>query len=230
MADALPRLIDRALRRIRPQHPHGSVSYAQEGEDLVLARLLDAGKQGFYVDVGAHHPTRFSNTYFFYERGWRGINIEPAPEAFALFDRVRPRDINVGLGIAEAPGELTYYVFDETALNTFDKALKDEREARTPYRVVGTTKIQVDRLDSILRQHLPAGQIIDFMSIDVEGFDLQVLRSNDWKAYRPKFVLAEALDFNLEQAARHPLWMYMHGLRYELVAKTLNTLFYRDTQ
>jgi FkbM family methyltransferase len=215
---------------MRGPHPHSTASYAQEGEDLVLARLLDAGAQGFYVDVGAHHPTRFSNTCFYYERGWRGINIEPAPDAVAQFDKVRPRDINIGLGVAEAAGELTYYVFDEAALNTFDKKLKEERETSTSYRVVRTTKIRVDRLDKILQQHLPAGQAIDFMSIDVEGLDLQVLRSNDWKAYRPKFVLAEALDFNLEQAASHPLWLYMHSVRYELVAKTLNTLFYRDAQ
>jgi FkbM family methyltransferase len=215
---------------MRGPHPHSTASYAQEGEDLVLARLLDAGTQGFYVDVGAHHPTRFSNTCFYYERGWRGINIEPAPDAVAQFDKVRPRDINLGLGVAEAAGELTYYVFDEAALNTFDQKLKEERETSTSYRVVRTTKIRVDRLDRILQQHLPAGQAIDFMSIDVEGLDLQVLRSNDWKAHRPKFVLAEALDFNLEQAANHPLWIYMHSVQYELVAKTLNTLFYRDAE
>jgi FkbM family methyltransferase len=230
MVNVLPRLIDSALRRVRRQHPHSSASYAQEGEDLVLARLLEAGKQGFYVDVGAHHPTRFSNTCFFYELGWRGINIEPAPDAVVQFDKLRPRDINLGLGVAEAAGELTYYVFDEAALNTFDQRLKHERETRTPYRVVGTTKIRVDRLDRILQQYLPAGQTIDFMSIDVEGLDLQVLRSNDWSAYRPGFLLVEALEFKLEQAAGHPLHMYMGSVGYELVAKTLNTLFYRDAR
>jgi FkbM family methyltransferase len=227
----LASLIDLALRRtVRLLNPNSTTSYSQEGEDLVLRRFLEERRSGFYVDVGAHHPTKFSNTHFFYELGWRGINIEPAPDAVAQFDKVRPRDINIGLGVAEAAGELTYYVFDEPALNTFDKTLKEEREARTSYRVIRTTKIRVDRLDRILQQRLPAGQAIDFMSIDVEGLDLQVLRSNDWNAHRPQFVLAEALDFNLEQAAKHPLWMYMHSVRYELVAKTLNTLFYRDAQ
>jgi len=228
MASPLPRLIGRALRRVRGPHPHGAVSYAQEGEDLVLARLLDAGAQGFYVDVGAHHPTRFSNTCFFYERGWRGINIEPAPDAVAQFERLRPRDINLRFGVAEAAGTLTYHVFDEPALNTFDAALARDREARTPYRVVRTESVAVERLDALLRKHLPPGQKIDFMSIDVEGLDLQVLRSNDWSRYRPRFVLAEALDFSLDAAAAHPLHAFMRAQRYGLVAKTLNTLFYED--
>jgi hypothetical protein len=94
--------------------------------------------------------------------------------------------------------------------------------------VVGTVPVRVERLDRILEQHLPAGQSIDFLSVDVEGFDLQVLRSNDWARFRPAFVLAEALEFRLEQAAAHPLHLLMHGHGYELVAKTLNTLFYQN--
>jgi len=231
LGQGLPAFIATALHRgARLLDPDSFTSYSQEGEDLVLRRLLEGRDAGFYVDVGAHSPKRFSNTYYFYERGWRGINIEPAREAIAQFVRVRPRDINLCLGIAEAPGELTYYIFDEPALNTFDDALRRDREARTPYRVVGTTTVTVDRLDRVLQQKLPNGQLIDFMSVDVEGLDLEVLRSNDWDAYRPGFVLVEALDFRLEQAALHPLHIYIRSVAYEVVAKTLNTLFYRDAR
>ena len=206
-----------------------AASYAQEGEDIVLRRLLEGSQagRGFYVDIGAHHPSRFSNTYYFYKRGWRGINIEPAPNAIAQFNKIRPRDVNVQVGVAEAPGTLTYYMFDEPALNTFDPALVRQREANTHYRVIRTETVPVERLDAILREKLPEGQAIAFMSVDAEGLDLQVLRSNDWAAYRPQFVLTEALDFRLEQAARHPLHSFMHDIGYELVAKTLNTLFYK---
>jgi FkbM family methyltransferase len=204
-----------------------NISYSQEGEDRVLSRFLEGRKSGFYVDVGAHHPRRFSNTYYFYAQEWRGINIEPSPTAITLFGQLRPRDINVMLGVAETPGELTYYQFDDPALNTFDKALMQEREAQTPYSVIGTTRVMVQRLETILKENLPQGQMIDFMSVDVEGFDLQVLRSNDWRRYRPEFVLVEALNFKLERASRHPVHIFMSGIGYELVAKTLNTLFYR---
>ena len=226
---SVPSFVASALQRsVLFLQPDSLISYSQEGEDLVLRRLVEKCRTGFYVDIGAHHPSRFSNTRHFYEEGWRGINIEPSPAAITLFGQLRPRDINVMLGVAETPGELTYYLFNDPALNTFDQALMRDREAQTPYRVVGTTTVAVDRLEKILGGKLPEGQVIDFMSIDVEGFDLQVLRSNDWGRYRPEFVLVEALDFKLERESQHPVHIFMSGIGYELVAKTLNTLFYRE--
>ena len=120
-ADAGRRLIGRI-------DPHASWSFAQEGEDLVLERFLEGRPSGFYVDVGAFHPRRFSNTRSFYERGWRGINIEPAAEGCRLFRQERPRDTNLELAVSETPGELAYYVFDDPALNTFDRALAASRD------------------------------------------------------------------------------------------------------
>lgn len=75
-------------------------SYAQQGEDLILREMLAYAQSGFYVDVGAHHPFRFSNTYLFYKQGWRGINIDAMPGSMKLFDRFRPRDINIQCGVA----------------------------------------------------------------------------------------------------------------------------------
>jgi len=68
-------------------------SYSQEGEDMILRRLFEKQLTGFYVDVGAHHPKRFSNTYFFYKQGWHGINIDAMPGSMKLFEKIRPRDI-----------------------------------------------------------------------------------------------------------------------------------------
>jgi len=219
-----------ARRIVRAADERTTWSYAQEGEDLVLWRYLEGRTNGFYVDVGAHDPKRFSNTHLFYERGWRGINIEPSPAAMKNFMRDRPKDKNVMLAVAELPAELTYYIFDDTALNTFDLNLKLAMEAETPYRVIGTARIAADRLESILDRTLPNGRSIDFMSIDVEGFDLQVLRSNDWTRFRPEFVLVEALDFSMRGVNGHPVHEFMIGVGYELVAKTMNTLFYREVK
>src|SRR5690349_18351333 len=83
---------------------HWRRSYSQEGEDMVLRRVFEHKAHGFYVDVGAHHPMRFSNTYFFYRRGWRGINIDARPGSKREFDRARPRDINVECGVAQVAG------------------------------------------------------------------------------------------------------------------------------
>ena len=207
---------------------YSTKSYSQEGEDMILRRIFEDRKHGFYVDVGAHHPRRFSNTQFFYRRGWHGINIEPRPDALRAFRSDRRRDINLQLGVSDRSGKLTYYCLDEPALNTFDRELLRQRLANTPYKLVKTIDVSVNRLDDILRKYLPAAQKIDFLSIDVEGLDLLVLKSNDWQAYRPEFVLVEALNSSLEQALGGSVFQFMKSQGYELFSKTFNTLIFRE--
>lgn len=217
---------------IRTLDPWARLSYAQEGEDVLLDRLLSKRENGFYVDVGAHHPKRFSNTHYFYMRGWCGINIEPNPAVHDLFKKTRRRDVNLQMGISDNPGELLYYEFDDPALNTFDTRLMSERESSTPYRVIATRRIKVEPLASVLAAHLPSGQPIDFMSVDVEGLDLNVLRSNDWERFRPRCVVSEALNADLAPAvlAGNPLLVYMEAQQYRLAAKTCNSWFFLDTR
>jgi FkbM family methyltransferase len=201
-------------------------SYSQEGEDMILNRIFEDKARGFYVDVGAHHPRRFSNTYFFYKRGWRGINIEPNPDASSLFRSARARDINIQLGVSDSTGQITYYQFDEPALNTFDSDIVNSRLARSHYKLKSTCGVQVERLDQILTNYLPADTQIDFLSIDVEGFDFAVLKSNDWERYRPKCVLVESLNTSWEDVMRGEIFGFMHNQQYVLFAKTYNTLFF----
>jgi FkbM family methyltransferase len=203
-------------------------SYSQEGEDMILRRVFEGQDSGFYVDVGAHHPRRFSNTYYFYKQGWTGINIEPNPHAAKAFKSYRPRDINLCLGVSDIESVLKYYYFDEPALNTFDSSVVKSRLADTPYKVIGHEDITVDRLDNILKKYLPTGQSIDFLSVDVEGLDLAVLRSNDWHLFRPKCVLAEALNMTLEEAMKSDLVFFMIEQDYVLFSRMYNTLIFRD--
>lgn len=227
----LPRPLARAFGALcRVFDPHARISHAQEGEDIVIERLLGHRPHGFYVDVGAHHPSRYSNTVMFYDRGWRGINIDPQPECFELLRRVRPRDINVQAGVAAAAGELMFYRFNDAALNTFSRELADARAALPGYALVGTMSIRVSPLSELLRTHLPPGQTIDFLTIDAEGFDMEVLRSNDWDAFRPALVLIEALETSLLDLGRHEQCVFMQALGYVPVARTVNTVFYRDTR
>jgi FkbM family methyltransferase len=200
-------------------------SYSQEGEDLILERFFENRNSGFYVDVGAHHPRRFSNTFLFYKRGWRGINIEPNPDALKLFQRQRKKDINLGYGVADTEGPLSYFMFNEPALNSFDRRLSEKRQD-SRYHIIDTKTIAVRKLSAIFEEFLPHGTFIDFMSIDVEGYDLQVLQSNDWTRFRPACVLVESSGFDLQKPAAEPIHMFLEQQNYYLFAKTFNTLFY----
>ena len=205
------------------------ISFSQEAEDLILRKIFEGKKNGFYVDVGAHHPFRFSNTYYFYRVGWSGINIDPMPGSKKMFLRVRPRDINLELGVSEVRSVLTYYQFNEPALNTFSssEALK---KSNHNYKVISKEDIQVYRLEEILRQHLPSDKKIDFMTIDVEGLDEAVVRSNNWEKYRPKFLVLEILGESLSSIKNNSTYKYVCGQGYELEHKTNNTYFFKDVK
>jgi FkbM family methyltransferase len=203
-------------------------SYAQHGEDIILMSHLENISNGFFVDVGAHHPFRFSNTYLFYRRGWRGINIDPKPGTKKFFDTLRPGDINLETGIAEKEGLLTYYMFDEPALNSFSKELSDERDQQTSYKIIGTKEIPVQRLDKVLHDYLPAGKTIDFLTVDVEGLDVEVLCSNDWEKFRPTLIVAEDMDLNLNNLRNSPVCDLLLSKDYDLVGKTLTSLIFKS--
>lgn len=204
-------------------------SYSQEGEDIVLLSFYEGKKKykGFYVDVGAHHPYRFSNTMAFYKRGWRGVNIEPNPEAMKWFKLFRKRDINLNIGIAENSGTLTYYCFNEPALNGFSKRISEERDNKTQYSIVKTIDVPVKRLDAILEEHLKDSTEIDFFSIDAEGFDLVVLQSNNWDKYRPRYILVED-TFEIGMGETTPIIEFLKLKGYRMIAKTKRTLFFSN--
>jgi len=214
----------------RQENKYLNHSYSQEGEDLVLDRLLNSKSDGFFVDVGAHDPKRFSNTFMFYSRGWRGLNIDALPGTKSRFEQSRPRDITIECGVSIEESELNYYMFNEPALNTFDdqEAKKKDGALNGLYYVENKSFIKTYPLATLLESHLPNNQKIDFLSIDVEGLDLQVLKSNDWSKYRPTYVLVEDLNFSLEQDfAESEMYFFMNNVGYELIAKTVNTSFYK---
>lgn len=211
----------------------GHRSYSQEGEDRVLSSLLfklhggNHIKDGYYVDVGAHHPYRFSNTCLFYRQGWHGINIDAMPGSMSTFAKQRPRDINLESGVGRKAERLKFFVFNEPALNTFDEGLAKAR-CNDIWYIRSTVDVPVSPLSEILKKHLPNGQRIDFFSIDVEGFDLDVLQSNDWEKYRPLVVLVETLGLSFENLASDPVTVYLHTLGYVVYSKTVNTTFFVD--
>lgn len=211
----------------------GHPSYSQEGEDRVLSVLLFKlhgsrhVNDGFYVDVGAHHPHRFSNTCLFYKRGWHGINIDAMPGSMSVFKRRRPRDINLEFGVGRNVEMLRFFVFNEPALNTFNESLAKARCNRG-WHLKYTIEVPVLPLSEILKKNIPKGQKIDFFSVDVEGLDLEVLQSNDWQEYRPMVVLVETLGLEFKNLASDPVTEYLRSVGYSVYLKTVNTTFFVD--
>jgi FkbM family methyltransferase len=201
-------------------------SYAQEGEDLILDRLMDNVATGFYVDVGSHHPFRFSNTYLFYRRGWKGICIDPLPNSKALFNKWRPRDLAIEVGVSVDSSNMKYYLFNESALNTFDPVLASERDGMRDYKITETRTVQTLPLSGILNTYLPVNQNIDFLTVDTEGLDLQVLQSNDWQRFRPRFVVSECLKADLIYMCDDPVVDYLASVGYRAYAKTGNSVVF----
>jgi len=187
-----------AACRCAPSKFEGGSFHSEYYEDYILSSVLDGVASGTYIDVGANHPIEDNVTALFYERGWHGITIEPQPEYIPLYAKLRPRDVHLNLGIASAGGTLTFYrvtdppggngTYASGALSTFDPAVA-ERWRRAGLAVRERT-VPVTTLNKVLEQR-PLEEIT-ILSIDVEGFEKQVLESIDLRKHRPLVIVVEA--------------------------------------
>lgn len=213
----------------KPHHHFARRCFSQEGEDMVLSRLFGPRKSGFFIDIGAHHPFRYSNTYMFYKKGWRGINIDATPGSMGIFMKYRPKDKNLEIAISKEPDELKFYLFDDHAYNTFDPELAEKAQAAGA-QLKETKVIPSLRVEDILEKNVPEGTHIDFMSVDVEGMDLEVLQSNDWVKFRPDLVLVECLGSSLSNIQNDDTYKFITSQDYCLFAKTVNTVFFKNNR
>jgi FkbM family methyltransferase len=165
-------------------------SYGQYNEDLIIDAILGCKKEGFYVDVGANHPNVLSNTKRFYDRGWHGVNIEPNPLMFALLQKERKNDVNLNIGLGKENGEIEFYLLDPDTLSTFSKSSAIRMTKQPEYKIVSVSKVKVMSLKEVLETHA-SGKQIDFMSIDVEGFEAEVIGGGDWEKFRPHLIMME---------------------------------------
>ncbi len=170
-------------------------SWSQCGEDLILRYLFDLLHiaRPSYLDIGAHHPWHYSNTYLFYRQGARGVNVEPDPSLYAALRRWRRRDINLNVGIGPREAEMDFYVMSERTLNTFSAAEARNYVDKHGFRIAATRRIRVQTFAQAVDAHL--GHTPDLVSLDVEGLDLDILRSIDFSRHRPHAFCVETISY-----------------------------------
>jgi len=204
-------------------------SFAQTGEDLIVQFLfrdiLGVSRPG-YLDIGAYHPFHLSNTALLHLSGSSGINVEPDTESFELFRRHRPRDVNLNVGVGAEPGRLTFFRMSTPTLSTFSRADAERIHAEGEYRIEQEIDVQVRPVGDLLRSI--GRDCPDLLSIDVEGNDLDILRTMPEWPGRPTVVCAETLTFaKLGTEQKVPEVAAVLGdLGYLPVAETyINTVF-----
>ena len=229
-----PRLYDfyfKLLKRILGVMEVSEISHATNCEDIIASFYCK--KAGFVVDIGAYDPIRFSNTYSLYQSGWKGINIDPRKDCMKKFDLFRKNDINLNIGISDKPGELVYYAFEEPAYNTVDEE-RGEFVINQGYSpLIDKYKVDVLTLKDVLEKYLPLGQKIDFLALDVETFEINVLKSNDWDKYRPYFIAMESLmnyqnGYDIAKIDEDAAVKFLLNRDYKMVGKLRNKIFFID--
>jgi FkbM family methyltransferase len=166
------------------------ISYAQNAEDVVLARLFTA-PTGRYVDIGAGDPVVASVTKHFYDRGWRGVNVEPIPSMARKLAEARPGDVNLAVAVGAKPGKATLHVVaHEWGWSTLDDDLASGYREDHDWEV-NDVEVELTTLADLLDDH-PGD--VDFLKIDVEGAEQDVIEGADWSRHRPRVLVVEATD------------------------------------
>lgn len=205
-------------------------SYSQCGEDIIVRYVFDSLKiaQPNYLDVGAHHPAYLNNTRILYDGGAAGVNVEPDPTLIQAFRSERPRDTNLNVGVATEGGSIPFYIMNPKTLNTFSRGDADAAvaEGKGRIRIEKILDIPVVNINGVIEKYFPSG--LDFLSIDVEGLDLIILRSIDYARFRPKVICVETITFSeSRQGKKIPeIPKFLEGEGYFLYADTrVNSIF-----
>jgi FkbM family methyltransferase len=207
-------------------------TYSHEAEDLIIQRLFQCVLgakpkfRGFYVDIGAFHPIRFSNTYLLYQEGWRGINVEPNADVAESFRENRPEDTNLTLAISDSSRVLTYHHFDDPQVNGMYSEHDISMMVAHGYRQLGSTQIECIGINEFLHQYVH--RPIDLLAIDIENHEHIVLNAWDWASYRPRLICVEIHSNTMSSALESPVGRILASQEYVLMSRVFQSSFFVD--
>ena len=214
-------LYSKVFHRGNTPKPIDIRSYAQFGEDVFVRHLLSSA-QGTYVDIGSGHPISGSNSYGFYELGWNGILVDPVASNIKASKSVRKRDEVIQACIGGAGEGITFFEYDVYQYSTTSEERVEELRG-LGYEPRSSYVSPMRSLSSLGIRATPADSC--FLSIDVEGMEMQVLESNDWDAFRPAVLMIEEWDAPLEKST--PVSEYLRNFGYNVVAVLGPTSIYQ---
>ena len=222
-------LANRLVKKVT--HSSKMISYAQCGEDLIVNHLLGLLRipEPIYLDIGAHHPTYLSNTYFFYRKGCQGVCVEPDPRLFRRLSRGRKRDtcLNVGVGTeAIAEDAMDFFIMSTPTLNTFSKTEALRYQSYGKQKIKQTVRIPLVPINDILKKYFTAAP--NFVSLDVEGLDLPIVQSIDFSQFRSEVFCIETLSYTEDRTEEkiNDIIEFMIAQNYVVYADTyINTIF-----
>ncbi len=184
------------LRVFIKSFTHKKISYSYGGVDSLVLNIFKNQEKGFYLDIGCGHPIKNNNTYLLNKKGWSGINIDLDEENIDLFNAYRTKDVNLAVAVSDKEGETDLFFYhNKSALNTISKENADFQKAK----VSAIKKIKTQTINKIIENSPFKNRKIDFLSVDVEGSELSVLKNFDFKKYSPKVIVVEYLDLSLKK-------------------------------
>ncbi|TWI80346.1 FkbM family methyltransferase [Lacibacter cauensis] len=201
------------------------ITYSQFGEDMILENYFRGRKNGFYVDIGANRPIQGSNTFKLYLNGWKGINVDGNKKLIDQFKKVRKRDVSLCEIVSNNKEQVKFFVSDDDRVSTVSREFKEWiKEHRSYDHEVVMLPMS---LEEILDEHLPVSQKIDFLSIDVEGHDYEVLISNNFEKYKPEVICIEDHSFSFSDITSSAICRYLMQKQYELQGYAYPNLFFK---
>ena len=203
----------------RPKIFFPKKTYSMYGEDLIVKNFFKDKQKGYYVDIGCYHPIEGNNTYLLYKKGWNGINIDINQLSIDLFKKARADDLNINIAISNKFKKVKlYYRKKINMLNTIDKKF-----AKVNFKKGFNTKtIYSNSLDSILEKSKYRNKKIDFLNIDIEGNEINALKSFNFTKYKPKLVCIEIHNLkttknNVSYYKESPIYKFLNKKSYKLL-------------
>lgn len=202
-------------------------SFSQEGEDIILNRIIDKKKKDeLYLDLGSGHPIKYSNTYMLYLKGFKGIVVDANKENIELHKIIRPKDITFNEILSESKSDINFYIYKQSELNTIN-AERVNFLKKKKINYIKKKKIKSKNSKIFFNKDIKhLSKKIFYLNIDIEGSELEIIRSINWKIFKPSLITIEILNTELKFLNKNKIYKILNNNGYKVFSKLYNTFIF----